>query len=107
MARFLAIWKQNPMAPFPADPLKASKLSENLFANLDAFMETGEIEDFGMFPDAVSGYAISNGEAADVFKRVSMFQPYYLFEIHEIVDYGAAKGIMKEIYKIRIEQAKT
>jgi len=107
MARFLAIWKQNSMAPFPTDPSEAAKLNLMMFAGIDDLMKKGEILDFGMFPDGTTGYAISQGEAADVFRRVNMFQPYFLFEVHEIVPFEQAKAIMKEIYKIRIEQAKT
>ena len=106
MARFLAIWKQNPMAPFPTDPVKAAKLNEMMFAGIDKLMKKGEIIDFGMFPDGTTGFAISKGEAADVFRRVNMFQPYFLLEVHEILPYEVAKAISKEIYKTRIEQVK-
>ena len=107
MAKFLAIWKQNQMAPFPTGPSEATKLNQMMFAGIDELMKKGEILDFGMFPDGTTGYAISKGEAADVFRRTNMFQPYFLFEIHEIVPYEKAKEITKEIYKMRIEQAKT
>ena len=107
MAKFLALWKQNPMAPFPTDPQEAAKLNAMMFAGIDDLMKKGEIIDFGMFPDGSNGYAISKGEAADVYRRVNMFQPYFLFEIHEIVPYEQAKEIMKQIYKMRIEQANT
>ena len=107
MARFLAIWKQNQMAPYPTDPTEAAKLNQMMFAGIDELKKNGEILDFGMFPDGTTGFAISKGEAADVFRRVNMFQPYFLFEVHEIVPYEQAKEITKEIYKMRIEQAKT
>ena len=93
------------MAPFPTDPSEAAKLNQMMFAGIDELMKKGEILDFGMFPDGTTGYAISQGEAADIFRRTNMFQPYFLFEVHEIVQ--KAKEIMKEIYKMRIEQAKT
>lgn len=95
------------MAPWPTDPSEAAKLYETMFAGLDELMKKGEMVDFGMFPDGTSGFGIGTGDAADVFRRVNMFQPYFLAELHEIVPYEKAKEILRGIVQAQIERAKT
>ena len=108
MARFLVIWQQNQAAPWPTDPSEAAKLNESLFAGVGELIKKGEIVEFGMFPDGTSGFTISEGDAADVFRRTNMFQPYFLAdEVHEIIPYEQAKGILRGIMQAQIEQAKT
>jgi len=106
MGRFLAIWRQNPAAPWPTDPSKAAELNELLFAAVHDLMAKGEIVEFGWFPNGTSGYAISIGEITDVFRRVSMFQPYFLSDVHEIIPYEKGKEINREILQMRIAMAK-
>ena len=77
-----------------------------MFGAIEEKMKKGEIEEFGFFPDGSSGFAISEGQATDVSRRVSMFQPYMLFEVHEIIPYEKGKEITLAITKAQIEAAK-
>ncbi len=106
MARYLVLWRQNPCAPWPTDPSERLKLSERMYAAIDDSIKKGEMDEFGFFPDVVSGYVISKGEAADLYRRASMFQPYILVEHHEIIPYEKGKEISIAIAKARIEAAK-
>jgi hypothetical protein len=106
MVRFLTLWRQNLMAPWPTDLSKTAELYERMFASLDQLMKKGEIVDFGMFPDGISGFGISTGDAATVFRRMNMFQPYFIGEVHEIVPYEQAKEILRGMIKAQMEQAK-
>ncbi len=106
MARYLILWRQNPVAPWPADPTEALKLTERMFAAMDDLMKKGEIEEFGWFQDANSGYVISKGESADVFRRANMFQPYIRSKVREIIPYEKGKEIELAVAKARIEAAK-
>lgn len=105
MARFLFYWRRNSIAPWPTDPSEVMKLSEWIYTTLDDFIEKGEIEDFGYFPDGQSGYGISKGETLDIFKLTRMFQPYVLFKVHEIIPYEKAKEINLAITKAKMEVA--
>ena len=67
-------------------------------------MKKGEIEEFGFFLDGLSGYAISTGTAADVLRRVTSFQPYFIPEVNEIIPYEQGKATILAIQKARIEQ---
>jgi len=106
MARFLVLWRDNPVAPLPTDPVESLKLLEKMFAVLDESIKRGEIEEFGFFPDGTSGYSIGKGEATDVFRSVSMFSPYILFEVHEIIPYEKGKEITIALLKAQIAAAK-
>ncbi len=106
MARFLTLWRQNPVAPQPEDFMGELELIEGMFAVMDDLMKKGEIEEFGFFPDANSGYVISKGESADVFRRANMFQPHILSEVHEIIPYEKGKEIMIAVVKAKLEPPK-
>ena len=106
MARFLALWRVNPTAPFPTDPSKALELNEKMWAAIDGLMKKGEIEEFGVFPDGYSGYAIGKGETVDVYRNVSMFHPYILAEVHEIIPYEKQKEVIRVLYKAQIAAMK-
>ena len=106
MARFLVLWRRNPVAPWPIDPVEHAKLLERIWAGIDNLMKKGEIKEFGNFLDGISGYAIGEGDGATVFKDVSMFVPYFESEIHEIVDYEKAKEILRALMKALAEAAK-
>jgi len=106
MARYLVLWQNNPVAPWPTDPSEALKLNEKMYATMDDLIKKGEIEEFGWFPDANSGYVISEGESVDIFRRSSMFQPYIIAEHHEIIPYEKGKEISMAVAKAKIEAAK-
>jgi len=106
VARFLVLWRGNPAAVWPADPSEALELSEKMFAAIDEGIKSGKVEEFGFFPDGWSGYVICKGEAIDVFRSVSMFQPYMLNEVHEIIPYEKGKEIAMALGKAMVEAAK-
>jgi len=106
VARFLVLWRVNPIAPFPTDPSKALELDEKVWAAIDGLMKKGEVEEFGVFADGYSGYAIGKGETVDVYRDVIMFHPYYLVEVHEIIPLEKQKEIVRALYKAQIEATK-
>ena len=97
MARFLILWRMNLAAPWPTKASEALELNEMMWTAIDSFMKEGVVEDFGFFPDGISGYAIGKGEATDVFRRVSMFTPYMVGEVHNIISYEEGKKISREV----------
>ena len=86
----------NPAAPWPTKASEALELNEMMWVAIDSFVKEGVIEDFGFFADGISGYAIGKGEATDVFRRVSMFTPYMVGEVHNIIGYEEGKKILRE-----------
>jgi hypothetical protein len=99
MARYLVLWRRNPVAPWPKDLAENEKLMEMMWAGIDNLMKKGEIKEFGWFLDGTSGYAIGEGESTTVLRNVSMFIPYEEFEIHEIIPYEKGKETLRALWK--------
>ena len=105
MARFLILGRTNWAAPWPTDPSEELKMEEMYYAAVEEAIKKGEIEDIGFFTDGQSGYMIVKGEATDIY-RMTLANPYYFYEIHEIIPLEKAKEIELAVLKDRIEAAK-
>jgi len=105
MAKYLAIWRSNPVAPWPRDPVEYSKLVEKMWAVIDDAIKKGTVKEYGTFLEGTSGYAIGEGEATDAFRTTNMFLPYIHFEVHEIVPYEKEKEIVRALLKAQIAAA--
>jgi hypothetical protein len=103
MAKYLTIWRANPSAPWPIDPAAVTQLYDMMFARIDEGLKSGLILEEGFFSNAASGYAISSGEAKDVFMRAFAQYPWVQFEVHEIIDYETGKGIARQVVKAQAE----
>lgn len=90
LTRFLVLWHQNPSASWPKDPAKLSKLREGI----DSLLKKGEIKEFGFFLDGTSGYAIGEKDSETTFRNISMFLPYQISGVHEIVPDEKGKEIL-------------
>ena len=104
MAKYLTIWRRNPAAPWPLDPAAATQWFEMAFAAVDEGLKSGLILEFGLFPNADSGYIIGSGEAKDGFMRAFANYPWIQFEVHEIIDYETGKAAARQVLKAQAEQ---
>ena len=104
MARFLVMWKRNPVAPWPKDPEEYSGLQEKMWTEIDQLLKKGQMKDFSYFLDGTSGYAIGEGEAADIFRDLSTFTPFYEFQVHDIIPYTKGKETLRALLKTQISQ---
>jgi hypothetical protein len=105
VGRFLILGRANWAAPWPEDPSEDLKMEKMYYAALEEALKKGEIEDVGFFTDGQSGYVIVNGEATDVY-RLTLENPFYDYEIHEIISLEKAKKIELAVLKDMIEAAK-
>ncbi|MGA7076556.1 MAG: hypothetical protein WBZ42_08455 [Halobacteriota archaeon] len=106
IAKFMVMWRYNPMAPWPADPTEIAKMWEMMWAGIDNNLKTGETLELGYFANATSGYGISSGETKDQFRHAYSFYPFFDIEVHEIVPYETGKEIMKGVMKAQAEAMK-
>lgn len=106
MARYLILWRRNPAAPWPTDPAEWQKLTEMMWAGIDGLVKKGEIKEIGFFLNGTSGYVISEAEATDGYRTVSMFLPYLECEVHEVISYEKAKESLKALWKALAEAQK-
>ena len=106
MAKFMMLWRANPSAPWPLDPAAATQLFEMIFAAVDEGLKSGLTLEFGYFPNALSGYAISSGEAKakDMFMGAFTSYPWFQVEVHEIIDYETGKATARQVLKAQAEQ---
>jgi len=99
MAKFLALWRFNPNAPWPTDPNGLAMGMEQMFAKVDNNLKSGEVLEFGYFADGKSGYSISTGESKDVFRRVFANFPWLEADVHEMIPYETGKEIVRGVLK--------
>jgi hypothetical protein len=103
MAKYLTIWRANPAAQWPLDPAAATQLSEMMFAAMDEALKSGHVLEYGWFPNALSGYSISTGEAKERFAIAFADYPWFEHEVHEIIDYETGKPVLRGVIKARAE----
>ena len=101
MAKYMILWRANPNAQWPTDPAAALEM---MFAGIDEALKSGLILEFGYFPNADSGYIIGSGDAKDVFMRTFANYPWFLIEVHEIIDYETGKAAARQVLKAQAEQ---
>ena len=101
MARFLVLWRRNPVAPWPMDPAEYLKLQEKVWAGLDALTKAGLMKEFGYFADGRSGYSIGEGDITDAFRSLSTFLPFYESDVHEIISYEKGKESIKDAIELQ------
>jgi hypothetical protein len=103
MAKFLVMWRMNPNAPWPTDPVESAKIAETMFAMQDNSFKTGEMLEFGFFTDGTSGYTMVNGDANVMYKRTCSFYHWIVGEVHEIVPYETGKELTRGVLKAQAE----
>jgi len=104
LARYLITCRSNPAAPWPKDPDEYSKFMEQLWAGFDDSIKKGIIKDIGFIVDGHwDGYAIVEGEGADILKGNVAFFPYWLTDTQEIVSYEKAKEISRAFIEAQKE----
>jgi hypothetical protein len=104
MAKSMILWRTNPNAPWPIDPVEALQLQEMMFAGIDSMLKAGELLEFGYFPNGKSGYAISASESKDQLKGAFSMYPFVEIDVYDIVPYTTGKEIMRGVLKAQAEQ---
>ncbi len=107
MVRMISFWRLNLAAwPTSANPAQFLELQEKMWAMIDGLIKKGEIEEFGLFPDGISGFTIGKGETADLYRDACMSLPYAIQDVHEIIPYEKSKEVIRAMLKAQIAAAK-
>jgi len=77
-----------------------------MFAAMDNMLQTGEVQEFGFFLGATSGYAIAGGESKDELRRSHSLYPFIESEVHEIVPCETGKEVVRGVLKAKAETMK-
>ncbi|HYC21012.1 MAG TPA: hypothetical protein VEF35_10515 [Candidatus Bathyarchaeia archaeon] len=105
MAKFLNMWRLNPIAMSP-DPAERAKMVEMMFAMADALMQSGQILESGFFSDGTSGYVITKEETKDAFMHTAALYPWMISEVREIISYETGKEGIRGALKAQMEAMK-
>ena len=106
MAKFLNVWRYNPNAPWPTDPAEMLKLFDMMTAMIDNALKTGDLLEFGYFPDGKGGYAIAEREAAkDQLRAVSSYRPWIEANVREIIPHETGKEVLRGVWKALAQAA--
>ena len=106
LTKFLVLWRRRDAAQWPTSPTDYLKLQEMQWAAIDGLLKKGEIKEFGLFLDGVSGYCMGEGDGATVFKDVAMFSHFYDFDVSEIIPFEKGKEILRSVMKAQMEAMK-
>jgi len=98
MAKYFLIWEAD-TSKFPTDPKDMMALNmKTLEMTKQALKESGGLaRDWGCFMGGTKGYAIGEGDAADVAKAMWQFQPYYKFEVQQVFSVDEVIDINKSM----------
>ena len=99
VARFLNVWHFNESAPWPTDPVEKAKVGEIMLAAIGKALETGDLLEFGYFPDGRGGYAISEREAKDQLGSCAAFWPWIEADVREMIPYEVGKEALRGVWK--------
>ena len=103
MAKFMHLWRVNHSAPWPTDPTKGMQWFEMMFATIDQGLKSGQILEVGWFPNSISGYVITSGDAKDQFMSAFADYPWITADIQEIVPYETGKELTRQVLKAKAE----
>jgi len=107
MAKFLILWRLNPLSPFPTDPSKNIELNEKFWAIVDGLTKKDIVKDYGIFPDGTSGYCTAEAETADILNYAFMFQRYVVpAEVHDIISLEKQNETLRALCKAQIAAEK-
>jgi hypothetical protein len=77
-----------------------------MFAAMDNMLQICEVQEFGLFLGATSGYVIAGGESKDELRRWHSFYPLIESEVHETVPYETGKEVVRGFLKAKAEAMK-
>ena len=106
MTKYHVLWRLNPAAPWPMDPIKALEMNEKMWMAMDDSMKKGLITEYGVFPDGTSGYLIGEGDATNILRGASIFVPFIMSEAQEIIPYEKQKEVLRGVLKAQIAAMK-
>ena len=84
MSRYLVSWEAN-SSRWPTDQKEIASMVEQFTGMTKQNLKEGKMTSFGEFVGGGKGYAIVEGNAADVYKDLMKAFPYFTFEVKEVI----------------------
>jgi len=84
MSRYLVTWEAA-MNRFPIDAEKRSELLRPMIEMVQEDIKEGRTISWGAFVGGGKGYAVSEGNASDLYKNLQRWSPYFTFDVQEVL----------------------
>ena len=81
MAKFFCSWETD-TSRLPTDPKEMMAMEMKMLEMTKQSLKEGGASDWGCFIEGHKGYAIGEGDAADVAKALWQFVPYVKFDVN-------------------------
>ena len=94
MTRYLVTWKAV-NSRILEDREARIKASIGFIQIIQEALKSGPIKEYGTRPDNVMGYAIFEGNEADMARMATMFVPHFEFEVHPIMTADEMMEVLK------------
>jgi len=96
MAKYFMTWEADESL-WPTDPKELNALVSKLSEMVKQDMKEGKTSDWGIFVGGDKGYAISEGNALDLYKGLQRFHPYINFMVHEVLSIDEVSEVWKSM----------
>lgn len=96
MAKYFMTWEADESL-WPTDPKELNALVSKLSEMVKQDMKEGKTSDWGIFVGGDKGYAISEGNALDLYKGMQRFHPYINFMVHEVLSIDEVSEVWKSM----------
>ena len=101
MTRWLMLWKFNPLA-IPADREQASKVRTVFNEMTKGMLETGAIQDWGIYADSSEGYALwddggdTEAGLSQALETTFMMMPFMTCDVRPVMDVDQARATIRQ-----------
>ena len=89
MSKYLVYWELND-SNLPSDPKERATIGIKLDQMVKQEINEGKVNDWGVFIDGDSGYAVMEGNSADLYEDFYRYKPYINFEVNEVLSIDQA-----------------
>lgn len=94
MAKYFMTWEADESL-WPSDTKEQAALGVKLGELIQQAMKEGKMIDWGIFIGGDRGYAIAEGNGADLYAELQQYHPYIDFMVHQVLSLDEAMQAQK------------
>ena len=94
MAKYFMTWEADEHL-WPTNSKEQAALAVKLGELVKRAMKEGKIVDWGIFVGGDRGYAIGEGDAADLYAELQQYHPYMDFLVHQVLSIDEVMAAQK------------
>jgi hypothetical protein len=94
MSKYLVFWNVD-INMLPTDTKERAAIAVKLDEMVKQEITEGKVSDWGVFIGGDNGYAVMEGNSADIYKDCYRYRPYVTFDIQEVLTIDQALEVAK------------